>query len=108
MLDDDIRTTQEIEHDICRTYELEVYERASLNEIGRMLDFGLYYEEDVVLEHIDFIERLQSKLQQIRTDEIREGYSVMTLDESLLEVEKLFRKLTHTLHIIRHNNNDLF
>lgn len=92
---EDTRTVKEIEREMCAGYELEYYDRDSIREIEHSINLNAYKDAVEVKEHMDFLERLLFKLQSIRIEEMKEGFPTLELDESITEINHLFRKLAN-------------
>jgi hypothetical protein len=48
---------------------------------------------------MELLERLLYKLQYIKMEEIKEGFPTLELDESISEINALFRKLTNMMYL---------
>ena len=66
-----------------------------------MLTLNAYADQATVTEHMDFLERLLFKLQSIRLEEIKEGFPTLELDESISEINHLFKRLTAIAYVLR-------
>jgi hypothetical protein len=95
----DFKSVREIEREMCTGYELEYYDRASLKEIEKLINLNAYNDPASVREHMEFLERLLYKLQYIKMEEIKEGFPTLELDESISEINALFRKLTNMMYL---------
>lgn len=96
----DTRSVREIEREMCAGYELEYYDRDSIREIEHSINLNAYKDAVEVKEHMDFLERLLFKLQSVRIEEMKEGFPTLELDESIIEISRLFKKLANVCCIL--------
>jgi|GEM_PF-2973009 len=83
-------------------YNMEYYDKQSLNEIRRYITDHAYRDTSTISEHLLFLEHLADKLQQILSNETSAGESAMILRENLREVKNLYDTLS--LMMSRINN----
>lgn len=77
-------------------YEMEQYDRSSLDEIKRMIVNEQYDDANVVQEHISFLERLSSRLTVILNEERSNGLPSLDLRKNIEEINNL-RNVLSTL-----------
>jgi hypothetical protein len=70
-------------------YELEYYDRQSLQEIRKMITGNSYNDASTISEHLLFLEHLADKLQQIIANEQSAGVSAMMLRTNILEIKNI-------------------
>ena len=99
-------SVKEIEREMCRGYDVEYYDRSSLKEMEKLINLNSYTGLRQVKEHMDFLERLLFKLQTIRMEEIKEGFPTLELDESISEINSLFRKLTNVNYLLKNGASE--
>jgi hypothetical protein len=78
-------------------YELEYYDRQSLQEIRNMILQGAYNDLDTISEHLLFLEHLVDKLQQVVANEQSAGVSTSMLRNNMTEIKSLHEILQSML-----------
>jgi len=78
-------------------FEIEGFEKESLNDIKKSLKEGRYKDKIEVQESIDFIENLSNRMSVAINNEKKEGKSNWELESDLSEVKKIFDELTSLL-----------
>jgi hypothetical protein len=100
MEDVDFRTPRDIEHELCKVYTLEMHEKQSLLQIERMIETQAYQTEEVVKQHMDFLEHLLFKIHAIRTDQIKEDFSTFDIDREIVRIQLLSKRLMHIRYFL--------
>lgn len=78
-------------------YELEKYERDSLEEIKKFLKLNKYKNKTMIQESLDFIETLANKMNIAINNEKKDNKTTWELEGDLGEVKKLFDELNALL-----------
>ena len=78
-------------------YELEKYERDSLEEIKKCLKQGKYKTKEAVQESLDFIEKLANKINIAVNNEKKDNKTTWELETDLADVKKMFDELEKIL-----------
>jgi hypothetical protein len=79
-------------------YELEQYERDSIEDIKRMLKKKKYRDKALVQESLEFIEKLANKMNVAINNEKKENKTTWELEADLADVKKLFDQLNTLLN----------
>ena len=79
-------------------YELEYYDRQSLQEIKTMISSNSYDDVSTISEPLLFLEHLAEKLQQIIANEQSAGVPAMMLRSNVLEIKNLYGTLQSMLN----------
>ena len=75
-------------------YEMEYYDKDSINEIKKMIANNLYQDANTIQEHLLFLEHLAGKLQQALSAEQGRGESAWNLRKNIDEVKNIFNVLS--------------
>lgn len=75
-------------------YELEKYDRESLEEIKKFLNAKKYTDRKTIMEHLDYLEELANKVQHAIAEEKKDGDVTWELEKDLVEIKALFDKVT--------------
>lgn len=78
------------------SYELEYYDRQSLQEIRNMIMGGAYHDPNTISEHLLFLEHLVDKLQQFIANEQSAGVSTLMLRNNITEIKSL-HEILHSM-----------
>jgi hypothetical protein len=81
-------------------YELEKYDRESLEDIKKELKKRRYKNKDTIQESLDFLEKLANKMNIAIANEKRENKTTWELETDLTDVRKLFEQLNQILQSI--------
>ena len=81
-------------------YELEKYERDSLEEIKSGLKKGKYKTKDSIQDSLNFLEKLANKINIASANEKRENKTTWELDTDLADIKKLFDQLDQMLQLL--------
>ena len=81
-------------------YELEKYDRDSLEEIKRCLKKGTYKDKDAIQESLDFLEKLANKMNIAVTNEKKDSKTTWELETDLSDVKKMFDQLDGMLQAL--------
>ena len=71
-------------------YELEKFDRESLDEIKEFLRKDKYTDRETIQEHLEYLEQLANKVQQNITAEKSEGEVTWELEHDLTEIKDIF------------------
>jgi hypothetical protein len=80
-----------------REYELEFYDRDSIDEVKRMLELGRYTDRDMLRDHMEYVENLLEKLSRISMEEKRAGTMNLSLDRDIQHVRALYAQMSMLL-----------
>ena len=78
-------------------YDLEKYERDSLEEIKKYLKLKKYKNKDMIQENLEFIEKLANKMNEAIGNEKKENKTTWELESDLADVKKIFDQLNALL-----------
>ena len=78
-------------------FELEQYDRDSLEEIKRCLKLRKYKDKDSVKEMLDFVENLANKINVAASNEKKENKTTWELESDLVDIHKIFDQLNALL-----------
>ncbi len=81
-------------------YELEKYERDSLEEIKRTINKEGYSKKEDIQDSLDFLERLANKINVAVNNERKDNKTTWELETDLNDLKKLFDKLNQMLQVI--------
>ena len=76
-----------------KSYELQLHEVQSLQEIKSMLTNGMYTDSTTVRAHLEYLEKLIDKLNMILGVEEREGVQNLGLRRDLMRIKRDYKKL---------------
>jgi len=74
-------------------YELEKYERDSLEEIKKSLKRGSYKDKQSIQDSLEFLEKLANKMNIAITNEKKDSKTTWELDTDLADMNKMFDQL---------------
>ena len=74
-------------------YELEKFDRESLDEIKGCLKKKSYTDRRMIKEHLEYLEQLANKVQLNITAEKGEGEVTWELEHDLIEIKDIFRRV---------------
>jgi len=74
-------------------YELEKYERDSLEEIKKSLKRGSYKDKQSIQDSLEFLEKLANKMNIAITNEKKDSKTTWELDTDLADMKKMFDQL---------------
>lgn len=77
-------------------YELSDYDRSILQRYAKLLQSG-YEDEQVLREHIDFVENLLKKIDDVLESEQSIGYNNVTLKHDYKKIRQLLTHLENEL-----------
>ena len=75
-------------------YEIEKYDRESLEEIKKFLKAKKYADRKTIMEHLGYLEDLANKVQHAIAEEKKDGDVTWELEKDLVEIKELFDKVT--------------
>ena len=81
-------------------YELEKYERDSLEEIKKTVKNEGYTKKEDIQDSLDFLEKLANKINMAVTNEKKDNKTTWELETDLNDLKKLFEKLNQMLQVI--------
>ena len=79
------------------SYDLEKYERDSLEEIRKGLKNGVYKTKEDIQDSLNFIEKLANKMNIAIVNEKKENKTTWELEADLSDVRKIFDQLDKLL-----------
>ena len=74
-------------------YEIEKFDRESLEDIKKHLKAKSYKDRKNVQEHMEYLEELANKVQGAILTEKKEGEVTWELEHDLIEIKELFDKV---------------
>ena len=74
-------------------YEVEKFERDSLEEIRKCLKKGLYKDKAAVQDSLEFLEKLANKMNVAITNEKKDSKTTWELETDLTDLKKMFAQL---------------
>lgn len=89
----DHRTIREIEQDNYIPYQLEYYERESIEEIKRSID-DHQINRKLIKDYLEFLDHLLAKFRTLRNEECAVGNPVKDIDDILKELKMLSDRLS--------------
>jgi hypothetical protein len=78
-------------------YELEKFERDSLEEIKKCLKKGTYKTKDAVQESLEFLEKLANKMNMAINNQKKDNKTTWELETDLVDLKKMFDQLDQIL-----------
>jgi|GEM_PF-2917596 len=78
-------------------YELEKYERDSVEEIKKGLKRNTYKSKDEIQDSLDFLEKLANKMNIAIANEKKDNKTTWELETDLVDVKKMFDQLDSML-----------
>jgi len=87
-------------------YDLEKYERDSLEEIRKSLKKGSYKTKTDVQDSLSFVENLANKMNVAMNNERRDNKTTWELESDLGDLRKIFDQLNQLLQGIETNEID--
>lgn len=81
-------------------YDLEKYERDSLEEIRKSLKKGIYKKKEDIQDSLNFIEKLANKMNIAMNNEKKENKTTWELDSDLSDLKKIFDQLNQMLQFL--------
>lgn len=87
-------------------YELEKYERDSLEEIRKGLKKGQYKTKDAIQDSLNFLEKLANKMSMAVANEKKDNKTTWELETDLIDVKKMFDQLDQMLQAIESKEVD--
>ena len=78
-------------------FELQKYERDSLEEIRKCLKTGVYKDKDTIQQSLEFIESLANRMNIAINNEKKENKTTWEIESDLNDVKKLFDQLNTLL-----------
>jgi len=74
-------------------YNIEKFDRESLDEIKECLKKSSYNDREMVQEHLQYLEQLANKVQGAILAEKSEGEVTWELEHDLVEINKIFEQV---------------
>jgi hypothetical protein len=87
-------------------FELEKYDRESLEEIKRGIKKGKYKTKNDIQDSLDFLEKLANKMNVAINNEKKENKTAWELEADLVDMKKVFEQLNHMLQSIESKEVD--
>jgi hypothetical protein len=87
-------------------FELEKYDRESLEEIKRGIKKGKYKTKNDIQDSLDFLEKLANKMNVAINNEKKENKTAWELEADLVDMKKVFEQLDHMLQSIESKEVD--
>jgi uncharacterized protein YpuA (DUF1002 family) len=87
-------------------YDLEKFERDSLEEIKRGLKKGRYKTKEDIQDSLSFVEKLANKMNVAITNEKKESKTTWELDSDLSDLKKIFDQLNQLLETLENKEVD--
>jgi len=81
-------------------YELEKYERDSVEEIKRGLKKNAYKNKDDIQDSLNFLEKLANKMNIAISNEKKDNKTTWELETDLIDVKKMFDQLDQMLQAL--------
>jgi hypothetical protein len=81
-------------------YDLEKYERDSLEEIRKSLKKGSYKTKNDIQDSLNFLEKLANKINIAVVNERKENKTTWELESDLAELRKIFDQLNQMMQAI--------
>ncbi len=78
-------------------YELEKYERDSLEEIRRLLKKGSFKDKQSMIDSLEFLEKLANKMNIAVNNEKKDNKTTWELETDLTDVKKMFDQIEKLL-----------
>jgi len=82
------------------SYDLEKYERDSLEEIRKSLKKGMYKKKEDIQDSLNFVEKLANKMNIAMNNEKRENKTTWELESDLSDLRRIFDILNQMLQTI--------
>ncbi|MGV8151096.1 MAG: hypothetical protein ACP5NV_05190 [Candidatus Woesearchaeota archaeon] len=87
-------------------YELDKYDRDSIEEIKRCIKQKKYTEKDSIKDSLEYIEKLANKMNVAIQNEKKENKTTWELEADLNDLKKVFEQLNTTLNEIEQKEVD--
>lgn len=82
------------------SYDLEKYERDSLEEIRKSLKKGMYRTKNDIQDSLDFVEKLANKMNVAMNNEKKDNKTTWELESDLGDLRKIFDQLNQLLQFL--------
>jgi hypothetical protein len=83
--------------DAGKDYEIESFDRQSLDEIRKLLKEGKYKDPQKLRDHMEYVEDLIGKLMRIIQDEEKESIQNLSLKRDFTKIRELYDQMTFLL-----------
>jgi len=80
-----------------KDYELESYDRQSLDEIRKLLKNGKYKDPVLLRDHMEMVENLIQRLMMIIQDEEKESIANLSLKRDFAKIKDLYEQMSRLL-----------
>ena len=81
-------------------YELEKFDRESLEEIKKCLKRGKYKTKEALQDSLEFLEKLANKINIASSNETKENKTAWELETDLSDIKKTFDQLNQMLQAL--------